>query len=136
MTIKSTAAESARAAAEPGTLMLLCVVAWLIPGAGHLWMGRRQKGIVFLLALPLMFAIGLLLHGRVFPFDFSEPLVGLAAVANFLAGAPWVLSRLLEAGLGTVTAVTYEYGNCFLIVAGLLNFLVILDAYDVALGRK
>ena len=136
MTIKSTAAESARAAAEPGTLMLLCVVAWLIPGAGHLWMGRRQKGIVFLLALPLMFAIGLLLHGRVFPFDFSEPLVGLAAVANFLAGAPWVLSRLLEAGLGTVTAVTYEYGNCFLIVAGLLNFLVSLDAYDVALGRK
>jgi hypothetical protein len=99
-------------------------------------MGRRQKGIVFLLALPVMFAIGLLLHGRVFPFDFSEPLVGLAAVANFLGGAPWVLSRLLEAGVGKVTAVTYEYGNCFLIVSGLLNFLVILDAYDVALGRK
>jgi hypothetical protein len=136
MTTKSTAAERTRAAVEPGTLVLLCLVAWLIPGAGHLWMGRRQKGLVFLLALPAMFAIGLALHGRVFPFDFSEPLVGLAAVANLLAGAPWVLTRMLDGGGGTVTAVTYEYGNCFLIVAGLLNFLVILDAYDVALGRK
>jgi Family of unknown function (DUF6677) len=136
MTTKSTAAERARGAVEPGTLVLLCLAAWLVPGAGHIWMGRRQKGVVFLLALPAMFAIGLLLHGRVFPFEFSEPLVGLAAIANVLAGAPWLLSRLLEAGSGMVTAVTYEYGNCFLIVSGLLNFLVILDAYDIALGRK
>jgi len=136
MTTKSTAAERPRAAAEHGTLVLLCLVAWLIPGAGHIWMGRRQKGVVFLLALPAMFAIGLFLHGRVFPFEFSEPLVGLAAIANFLAGAAWIVTRVLDGGTGVVTAVTYEYGNCFLIVSGLLNFLVILDAYDVALGRK
>lgn len=113
MTTKSTAAERPRAAAEPGTLVLLCLVSWLIPGAGHLWMGRRQKGLVFLLALPAMFAFGLLLHGRVFPFDFSEPLVGLAAVANLLAGAPWVLTRMLDGGSGTVTAVTYGTGTVF-----------------------
>ncbi len=136
MTTKSTTAERSRAAAEPGMLVLLCLAAWLVPGAGHLWMGRRQKGVVFLLALPLMFLIGLLLKGRVFPFELSDPLVGLAAVANLLAGAPWIISRMMDAGAGTVTAVSYEYGNCFLIVAGLLNFLVILDAYDIALGRK
>ncbi len=33
-------------------------------------------------------------------------------------------------------AVTYEYGNAFLIVAGLLNMLVVLDAWDIAVGRK
>lgn len=136
MTTKSTAAERPRAAAEPGTLVLLCLVAWLIPGAGHFWMGRRQKAIVFVIAMPLMFLIGLSLHGRVFPFEVSEPLVGLAAIANLLAGLPWVLTRMLDGGSGMVTAVTYEYGNCFLIVSGLLNFLVILDAYDIALGRK
>jgi hypothetical protein len=136
MTMKSTAAEETRAAAEPGTLVLLCLAAWVIPGAGHLWMGRRQKGIVFLLALTTMFAIGLLLDGRIFPFELSEPLVALAAVANVLAGGPWLVARMLEAGGGTVTASTYESGNCFLIVAGLLNFLVILDAFDIAMGRK
>ena len=136
MTTKSTTAERPRAAAEPGTLVLLCLTAWIVPGAGHLWMGRRQKGIVFLLALPAMFLIGLLLKGRVFPFELSDPLVGLAAVANLLAGAPWMIARMMDAGAGTVTAASYEYGNCFLIVSGLLNFLVILDAYDIALGRK
>ena len=39
-------------------------------------------------------------------------------------------------GNGTVTAVTYEYGNTFLMTAGLLNALVILDAFDIAMGRK
>jgi hypothetical protein len=136
MTTKSTTAERPRAAAEPGTLVLLCLAAWIVPGAGHLWMGRRQKSIVFLLALPAMFLIGLLLKGRVFPFELSDPLVALAAVANLLAGAPWIIARMMDAGAGTVTAASYEYGNCFLIVAGLLNFLVILDAYDIALGRK
>jgi hypothetical protein len=136
MTTKSTTAERPRAAAEPGTLVLLCLAAWLVPGAGHLWMGRRQKGIIFMLALPMMFLIGLLLKGRIFPFELSEPLVALAAVADLLAGAPWMIARMLDAGAGTVTAASYEYGNCFLIVSGLLNFLVILDAYDIALGRK
>ena len=133
--MKSTAVERARAA-EPGMLVLLCLAAWAVPGAGHLWMGRRQKGLVFLLALPAMFVAGLLLQGRIFPFDWSEPLVGLAAVANFGTGAPWLLARMVEAGAGTVTAASYEYGNCFLIVAGLLNFLVILDAFDIGRGRK
>jgi len=136
MTTKSTAAERARAAGEPGALVLLCLAAWVIPGAGHLWMGRRQKGLVFLAALPVMFLIGLLLHGRIFPLELSEPLVGLAAIANVMAGAPWLIAKMMDAGGGTVTAVTYEYGNCFLIVAGLLNFLVVLDAFDIGMGRK
>lgn len=135
MALKSTAVERARAA-EPGLLVLLCLAAWAVPGAGHLWMGRRQKGLVFLLALSAMFVVGLLLQGRIFPFEWSEPLVGLAAVANVGVGAPWLLARMVGAGAGTVTASSYEYGNCFLIVAGLLNFLVILDAFDIGMGRK
>ena len=136
MPTKSTAAERARPASEPGTLVLLCLAAWAVPGAGHFWMGRTQKGLVFLVALSTMFVAGLLLQGRLFPFALGEPLVALAAVANAGLGLPWVLGRSLGLGRGVVTAVTYEYGNTFLIVAGLLNFLVILDAYDVATGRK
>lgn len=136
MAVKSTAADPQRISAEPGRLVLLCLGAWLVPGAGHLWLGRRQKGLVFLLALPLMFATGLWLQGRIFPFELSEPLVALAAVANLGIGVPWFFARTLEMGGGVVTAATYEYGNCFMIVAGLLNFLVMLDAFDVAMGRK
>lgn len=117
-------------------LVILELVAWAIPGAAHLWLGRRQKGLVFLVVLPLMFAIGLWLDGRLFPFDTSQPLVALAAVADVGLGVPFLIARLLDLGAGRVVAVTFEYGNAFLIVAGLLNFLVMLDAFDIALGRK
>ena len=121
---------------QSGGLVLLCLAAWAIPGAGHLWQGRRSKGLVFLLALPLMFIIGLLIRGRLFPFDMSEPLVGLAAIADLGIGIPYFIAKAVSAGGGEVRAVTYEYGNAYLIVAGLLNLLVVIDAYDIALGRK
>ena len=121
---------------QSGGLVLLCLASWAIPGAGHLWLGRRQKGLVFLIALPVMFAIGLAIHGRLFPFDFSEPLVALAAIADLGIGLIYMVASALGFGAGDVRAVTYEYGNAFLIVVGLLNLLVVIDAYDVALGRK
>jgi hypothetical protein len=136
MASKSTSAERPRAAAEPGRLAILGVLSWLIPGAGHLLQGRRQKGLVFLIALPLMFACGLWLQGRLFPLELSDPLVFLGAIANRGIGAPYLVARLMEAGSGNVTAASYEYGNTFLMTAGLLNFLVILDAFDIAYGRK
>jgi hypothetical protein len=112
---------------------LICAAAWAIPGAGHLWLGRRQKGIVFLVTLPLMFALGLWLDGRLFPFELT---VALAAFADIGIGIPYLVARAAGLGTGTVTAITYEYGNTFIIVAGLLNMLVVLDAFDVAAGRK
>jgi len=136
MATKSTTAERPRAAAEPGRLALVGILAWLVPGAGHLLAGRRAKGLIFLAMLPLMFTIGLWLQGRLFPLEVSDPLVFLGAIANRGIGAPYLLARLMDAGAGTVTAASYEYGNTFLMTAGLLNFLVILDACDVALGRK
>jgi hypothetical protein len=136
MATKTTAAERARAASERGTLVLLCLAAWAVPGAGHFWLGRLQKALVFFVALMTMFVSGLLLKGRLFPFELGEPLVALAAVANAGMGLPWIVARSLSLGGGMVTAVSYEYGNTFLIVAGLLNFLVVLDAFDIMAGRK
>jgi hypothetical protein len=92
--------------------------------------------VVFLIAIPLMFVVGLWLNGRLFPFEFSQPLVALAAFASLGNGLPYFAATLLGLGNGVVTAATYEYGNTFVIVAGLLNMLVVLDAYDIALGRK
>jgi len=83
-----------------------------------------------------MFVIGLVLKGRMFPFDLTEPLVCLAALADLGVGLISVAARQMGYGVGDVRAVTYEYGNAFLIVAGLLNLLVVLDAWDIAVGRK
>ena len=134
---------TAAADTQSGTLVLLCLASWAVPGAGHLWLGRRTKGLIFLIALLLMFSIGLATHGRLVPpgavaglIDLSDPLVGLMAVADLGIGAAYFVASALGYGAGNVRAVAYEYGNTFLIVAGLLNLLVVIDAYDVAMGRK
>jgi hypothetical protein len=115
---------------------LVCAIAWVLPGAAHFLLGRPQKAIVFLVTLTLMFVCGLWLEGRLFPFDFTQPLVALMALAAWGIGAPHLVAQLMGAGAGRVVAITYEYGNTFIIVAGLLNALVVLDAFDIAEGRK
>jgi len=115
---------------------LVCVAAWAVPGAGHLWLGRWQKGITFLVALVLMFVCGLWLEGRLFPFEPSQPLVALEAFADWGVGVAFFVAKALHLGDGRITAITYEYGNAFILVAGLLNMLVVLDAFDIAQGRK
>jgi hypothetical protein len=128
------AAPAASPAAKP--LALIYLLGWLIPGGGHLWLGRTVKGLVFLCMLPVMFAVGLALDGRLFPFTPAEPLVALAAIANVGSGLPYFIAQALGIGTGRALSVTYDYGNAFLITAGLLNALVIIDAHDIALGRK
>lgn len=131
----ATATARVAASAHPHTYAI-CAAAWAVPGAGHLWLGRRQKGLVFLVLLPLMFLCGLWLEGRLFPFEVREPLVGLMALADLGNGLPYFLAKLVSAGAGRPVAITYEYGNAFIITAGLLNMLVVLDAFDIAQGRK
>jgi len=108
-----------------------------VPGAGHLLLRRLQKGLTFLIAITLMFVFGLWLEGRLFPVNkFDQPLVVLAGLADLGIGVPFFVARAMHAGAGRVIAQTYEYGNAFLIVAGLMNMLVVLDAFDIAQGRK
>ena len=114
----------------------VAVSAWLVPGLGHLMLGRTRRALTFFLVVTAMFALGLYLRGELFPLDTSEPLTFLAGLAEIGVGLPFFAARLLSMGSGEVTALTYEYGYTFCIVAGLLNMLIMLDAYDIAVGRK
>ena len=131
--MRATAADRTQSTTNP---YLICAAAWLVPGGGHLWLGRRQKGLTFLVTLTAMFAVGLWIEGRLFPFDLTQPLVALSAFGDIGIGLPYFVAKVLNAGAGRVVAITYEYGNAFIIVAGLLNMLTVLDAFDIAQGRK
>ncbi len=130
--MRATAAERTQAI-NP---ILVCIAAWALPGLGHMLLGKWRKGVILCAALLVFFFLGLVLQGRLFPFDVSDPLVALAAAGEFGIGLVYFLASPLGYGAGKVVAVAYEYANAYLIVAGLLNFLVILDAYDTAVGRK
>ena len=137
---RSAKPSTVRAAAEPerGRALALCIAAWLLPGAGHLLQHRLSRGLTCLFALPLMFALGLLYDGALFPLTpvTQSPLTAAAALAQRCVGAPWIATAVAGWGRGDVVSATYEYGWVLMVVAGLLNCLVVLDAYDIALGRK
>lgn len=108
------------------------VIAWLIPGAGHVMLGDVRRGVVFFVTLTTMFGLGIAFGGRLFPFQFSDWLVFLAALAQWGVALPRLIAGVTGVGGGDVVAVTYEYGNTFLMASGLLNTLVVLDVLDRA----
>ena len=99
-------------------------------------LGRRGTGAVFLVSVGLLFVFGIQMEGELFPFEATAPLTLLAGMAEMGAGGFYVAARLLGLGGGNPEATSYEYGYAFLIVAGLLNMLVVLDAWDIATGAK
>ncbi len=127
---ETTAPESARAI--PATIL-----GWLVPGLGHLYLGRRNKGLIFFGCLLALFVLGVAMDSRLQLYiGLEDPLALLFTLAQMAMGAPYFAARALGFDAGKVTSITYEYGNTFTAVAGLLNILVILDAYDTARGRK
>lgn len=120
-------------------------VAWLVPGAGHLVLGKLGRAALFFVIITGSFALGLALRGRLFWPAVAEPpsflYYDLITVLWFFAqvgsGLCYVASYVL--GFGTVPnpeAATYEYGNTFMLLARLLNYLIMHDAFDIGAGRK
>ena len=130
------------AAKAPGRAWLLGVAAWAVPGLGHLLQGKWARALLLGGAVWAMFIVGLLIGGHLFrigPNDqgFSALLQLLPMSANFGAGLLYIGCMLTNTGFAEqAQRVTYEYGNTFLLCAGLLNYLTMLDAFDIAAGRK
>jgi hypothetical protein len=114
----------------------LMVAAWLVPGLGHLLLGRRQRAALFALVIVTAFVVGIALDGELIMPRAGDPLSYLAAIANLGSGVLFIVARLAGLGGGVVTAASYEYGNTFLLTAGMMNLLLVLDTHDIVVGKK
>ena len=129
-------------AKAPGRAWLLALGAWAVPGLGHLLQGKFVRALLLGGAVYVMFFVGLAIGGHLFRIGPNDQ--GLTALlqllpmsANFGAGLLYIGCWLTGSGfVEQAQRVTYEYGNTFLLCAGLLNYLVMLDAFDIAAGRK
>jgi uncharacterized protein DUF6677 len=105
--------EKVRSPLNLAATLAICSGGWFIPGLSHMLLGKWIRGLIFATCVILMFVL-----------------------ANVGVGAPYLLAERMNLGVGTMTATTYDYGTTYLWVAGLLNYLIILDAFDIAQGRK
>ena len=122
---------------HPAKALLVCALAWLVPGGGHLVLGRVQRAALFFSCLIAMFVLGVAMDARLQSYvGLEDPLAFLRSAAQTAIGLPYFVARSLGYEAGDVKAVMHEYGNTFTEVAGLLNILILLDAYDTLSGRR
>lgn len=113
-----------------------CIAGACVPGLGHALLCKWDRAIVFFASISIMFMMGILLHGRLFSPAFGDFFPTLKFLAEAGLGLFYWIPYMAGIGAGDPTAYTYDYANVFIYVAGLLNMLVIVDVFDIALGRK
>jgi len=137
---------------------LAAFLAWLMPGLGHAYQGRRGKGLLYFLCIFLLYAVGLYLgDGKIVYWRWVNPLrngedfrlaylsqfwVGLGAfpalIQSTLAyyGKPPILGGFLaEPPMHVINELHrlgkfLDVGTVYTEIAGLLNILAIYDAFE------
>jgi hypothetical protein len=116
--------------------VLVPALGWLIPGAGHLIQKRWIRGLLLMVSIVSMFLLGLAMQGRVYKPNSGDILDILGFVGDLGAGGLYIVSRAMDWGQAAIAHATADYGTKYLIVAGLLNFIAVADAYHIAIGKK
>ena len=116
------------------TLALLA--GWLVPGAGHLLLGKWIRALLLAASILGMFAIGIALQGKIYTPNTGEPLDMLGFAGDLGSGLLYGLARLLGWGQAPVLIAVADYGTKFIVVAGMLNVVAAVDAHSLASGRK
>jgi hypothetical protein len=124
------------APAQTASVMAIVAPAagWLIPGAGHMIQKRWIRGLLLFISISTLF--GLAMQGRIYKANGGDILDILGFIGDVGAGGLYILTLANDWGQGAIAFATADYGTKFMIVAGLLNFIAIADAYHIAIGKK
>jgi len=123
---------------QPLTAMAILapLAGWLVPGAGHLIQKRWIRGFILMASIVTMFVLGLMMQGHVYKPNGGDILDILGFVGDIGTGGLYFLTLAKDWGTGAIAHATADYGTKYLIVAGLLNFICVADAYHIAIGKK
>ena len=112
------------------------IVGWLIPGGGHLIQRKWVRGLLLMVSVVAMFALGIAMNAKVYQPNTGDLLDILGFLGDAGGGILYLLARSQDWGAGAINTVTANYGSVFVIVAGLLNIVSAVDAHEIALGKK
>jgi len=109
---------------------------WLIPGAGHIIQRRWIRGVLLFVSIATLFVLGLMMQGHIYKANGGDILDILGFIGDLGAGGMYIVTLAMNWGQGAIAFAIADYGTKFMIVAGLLNFIAVADAYHIAIGKK
>jgi hypothetical protein len=113
---------------------------WLIPGGGHFLMHKRLRGGLLAASVASMFLLGLLMRGAFFEPQGGDLMTVLIYYGGFIGNLANGLLYFLATWMGysqpDVAGHVHDYGTKFLVSAGFLNVLAMVDVYEIATGKK
>ena len=116
--------------------LLAAGLGFMLPGLGHLYLGWRRRGVLYMGILLFMYCFGLVLDGSLSRPNSGAFLATLGTLGDIGIGPLYFVVLKLGHGLGRVASATHEIGNAFHWSAGVMNMLLVLDAHDIAIGAK
>jgi hypothetical protein len=136
-TTGTTALRGARSAAKDSVLAPVAMLAaWIVPGAGHLILGRWGRALGFLITVAGLAMTGALLRGKIFAPHSGDLFDTLGFLADAASGVCYYVVRLLETAGPDVSRAAGDYGTRFIAGAGVVNLLAVFDALEIASGRR
>lgn len=122
---------------KPGWFIgVVTLAAWFAPGLGHLLLRRFSRAAAFFLVVGGLATLGVVLRGNIFSYESGDLFDILGFLADAGSGVFYLAGRMLELGNSDVSRAAGDYGTRFFAAAGVLNFICVLDAHEIARGRK
>lgn len=128
-------AEAKQPRPDTAKLVRLCAAGWLIPGFGHLLLGRKGRALILFSAIAGLFVFGLAMKGEFYTTGTGSYLESLGYLGEMCVGIAMPIAKFFGYAGDPFFAST-DYGTAFLVAAGMLNVLTVIDAFDIAMGRK
>ena len=116
---------------------MVMAVAFLVPGGGHFLLGRRGRALAFFAIVVFLFVVGLAIDGSMYELGESrgQLLTVIASIGSMGSGPLYFLGRAFGPE-GSIENAMFEYGRTFTLTAGLMNLLLVLDCWDIAMRGK
>jgi hypothetical protein len=141
MAAQTTTAVSPQEESKPiSTWILPVVAAWVVPGGGHFLQKKSGRGILILASVGLMFLFGMFMRGMMFTPERGDILTTLINYGGFVcdlaSGVFYFAAAMFGYAAPDMAGDVHDYGTKFLVTAGLLNILAMVDSYEIAIGKK
>jgi len=141
MAAQTTAAASPHEGSKPTSAWILPVIAaWVVPGGGHFLQKKTGRGALILASVGLMFLFGMFMRGMMFTPEKGDILTTLINYGGFIcnlgSGAFYFAAAMFGYAAPDMAGAVHDYGTKFLVTAGLLNILAMVDSYEIAIGKK